>query len=98
MRKAALPLENKLRVHLLDGDDKDHALHMLDAALCYAEALICRFDRNGPPEGLNDLGEMEATLRLALKNPGQFAAFDLEGLKAAIALAKGEKPAAPKKK
>lgn len=97
IRKAALPLENKIRILLVDGEEKDHALLMFDAALCYVEAIINRYDRNGGPEGLTDLGEMDATLSLARKNPEQFKAFDLEGLKRAAAKLRGEKPAAAKK-
>lgn len=97
VRKAALPLENKLHVLLIDGAEKDHALLMLDAALCYAEAIIGRYDRNGPPEGLDEIGEMEATLNVIRRHPAQFAGFDAEGMKSAIAKLKGEK-VAPKKK
>lgn len=97
VRKVAHTLENKLGVLLIDGPEKDHALLMLDAALSYAEAIICRYDRNGPPEGLDEVGEMEATLRVIRRHPAQFAGFDAEGMKSEIAKLKGEK-VAPKKK
>lgn len=97
IRRAAMPLENKVRILLIDGEEKDHALLMFDAALCYIEAIINRYDRNGGPEGLTELGEMEATLSLARKNPDQFKAFDLEGLKKKAAALRGEAAAKPKK-
>lgn len=97
IRRAALPLENKIRILLVDTEEKDHAVLMLDAALCYVEAIINRYDRNGGPEGLTDLGEMEATLSLARKNPEQFKMFDLEGLKKMAAKLRGEAAAKPKK-
>lgn len=97
IRRAALPLENKIRVLMVDTEEKDHALLMFDAALCYVEAILNRYDRNGGPEGLTDLGEMEATLSLARKNPEQFKMFDLEGLKKMAAKLRGEAAAKPKK-
>lgn len=91
IRKDALILEKRLRLTLLDSPEKDACLLQLDQALSYAESLVTRFDRNGPPETQSDLADMEAILRFALKNPDHFAAFDLAGLKAAIAKQKPAK-------
>ena len=73
---------------------------MLDAALCYAEALICRFDPQRAAGGTERTRRDGGDFAPGAEEPGSkfVIAFDLEGLKAAIALAKGEKPAAPKKK
>jgi hypothetical protein len=89
IRKAALFLEKRLIAVLLDSPEKDHCLRSFDAAICHAEAIILRYDRNGPPEVASELGDMEATIRLAQKYPGHFKAFDVEGLiKQAAALRK----------
>lgn len=72
LRQAAGVLENKMRAFLLDSSEKDHCLHDLDAVLCHAEAIILRYDRNGPPVNENLLQRMEATLRLAQDFPDQF--------------------------
>lgn len=90
IRKCVLTLEKKLKITLLDCEEKDFCLVQLDQVGAYAEQIITRYDRNGPPEGHSDLGDMEATLRLAAKNPDQFKAFDVAGLKAAVAKARGE--------
>ncbi len=81
VRKAALMLEKKLKAFLFDSEERDRCLLELDAVLVYAEGLIARYDRSGPPEVQTELGDMEATLRLASKFPEHFKAFDVDGLK-----------------
>lgn len=92
VRKLVLALDKFLRATLLESDAKTTILGQIDLVGAYAEALILRQDRNGPPEGSTELSDMEACLRLADKNPGQFKAFDLEGLRGKIAILKGQKP------
>lgn len=89
IRKSVLTFENKVRSIVLDSDEKEHLLRMIDTAGTYAEGIIARYDRNGPPEVQSELGDMEATIRLAQQYPAHFKAFDVEGLKKqAVALRK----------
>lgn len=84
IRKATLALEKQLRASLLDSAEKDFCINQLDMVSSYAEALIARFDRNGPPENQSELGDAEATLRFAAKNPVQFKTVDIAGLKSSL--------------
>lgn len=89
VRQAAVFLENKLRAFLLDSTEKAHCLHMLDSTLCYAEALILRYDRNGPPANESLLQRLEGFLRLNAEFPEQFKGVNVEDLrKEAAKLAK----------
>ena len=72
IRKAALVLEKRLRAILVDSVEKEHCLVKLDATVCYAESLIGRYDRNGPPEVQSEIGDTEAVLRIAIKHPETF--------------------------
>lgn len=92
IRKAVLFLYKLANITLLESEAKTALLGQIDAVGAYAEVLVLRQDRSGPAEGSTDLSDMEATLRLAAKSPDQFKAFDLEGLKAKVALIKGVKP------
>src|ERR1700722_4244615 len=75
VRKIALMLQRKLKFTLLPGEETDSCLLAIDRAVSYAEILIARHDRNGPPVGNTELQDMQATLRLAAKNPDHFKAF-----------------------
>lgn len=88
IRKATLGLEKLLRVALLDSAEKDFCINQLDMLSTYAEGLIARFERNGPPENQSELGDAEAMLRFAAKNPDHFKGIDLAGLKAAVEAAR----------
>lgn len=81
IRKAGLMLEKKIEAILLESPEKEHCLRDLDRTLVFAESVVLRYDRNGPPESQSEIGDMEATLRLAIKYPDHFKSFDLEGLK-----------------
>jgi hypothetical protein len=77
-------LLRKVGFTLLPGEEKDACMIALDQAISYAKTLVARHDRNGPKVGNTELEDMQSTLRLAAKNPDQFKAFDVKGLKAAV--------------
>lgn len=81
IRSAALRLQKLLGTVLIDCEAKTHCLGQVDAAAAFAEILVLRFDRNGPPVDQTELNDMEATLRLAHRYPDHFKAFDVGGLK-----------------
>lgn len=85
VRRLGHMLERKLKLTLLPGEETDFVLLQLDMVVNQAEALVRRHDRNGPAVGNTELEDMQATLRLAAKNPEQFKMFDVKGLKAAVA-------------
>lgn len=83
VRKSALALEKLLRALFrgFEGDQVATLLANLDMVVSYAEALLARYDRNGPPVDQSLLNDMDATLRLAEKYPEHFPGVDLVGLK-----------------
>lgn len=94
VRRLSLCLEKYLRTMLIDGDEKNHCLAQLDSATCYAEALIARYERTGPPETQSEVADMEAAIRLAQKYPDQFKAIDIISMKKFVADQKKGKVAA----
>ena len=90
IRRLVLSLDKFLRIAVLDSEAKTTLLGQLDMFGSYAEGLVLRQDRNGPPENQSELGDMEAVLRMAEKNPGHFKSFDVAGLKAKVATLRGE--------
>lgn len=89
LRLVAQALDAALANVLPDAEESTTVRTNIDVNLAYAEALIHRYSRTGAPVDQSDLADMEATLRLAAKNPEQFKAFDVEGLrKAALAIRK----------
>jgi hypothetical protein len=88
IRQRALALEKALRSILLDSDEKNACLLQLDAAVCYAESIVGRYDRNGPPETQSEIGDLEAVIRVAVKFPENFKSTDIAGLKAVLAAVK----------
>jgi hypothetical protein len=85
LRKAALAYEKTLERILPEGMEINTVRANFDAVASYAEVVVMRYDRSGPPENQSDVADMEATLRMAAKNPEQFRAFDVDGLKKAAA-------------
>lgn len=81
IRRRALAVEKLLRQVLLDTEEKEHCLRDFDSVMRGAEALLLRYDRNGPPEIASEIIDMEATIRLSTRYPDHFKAFDVEGLK-----------------
>lgn len=81
LRRHVLAVEKFLKAVLLESPQKERCLGRIDEAAAYAESLIYRFDRNGPPVDQTELSDLEAVLRVADKNKDQFRAIDLDGLK-----------------
>jgi hypothetical protein len=88
LRRLTLQLEKFLRITLLDIEERRSILSAIDQASCYAEAVIQRYDRNGPTETQSELQDMEAVIRMATKYPEQFKTFDTEGIKKVVATQK----------
>jgi hypothetical protein len=85
LRRLTLALDKFLRITLMDVPEREVVLGAVDQASCYAEVVILRYDRNGPPETQSELADMEATIRLAAKYPDQFKGTDIEAMKKLVA-------------
>jgi len=89
LRAAASGLEDTMANVLPDADESTTVRVAFDTIMGYAESVIIRYSRTGPPSDQSELADMEAVLRLAARNPKQFEGFDIKGLeKAAAALRK----------
>ena len=88
VREAFVALEKVITTVVPDCEERAHLLRQIDTAGIVSEALVVRHNRNGSLLGATPLGDMEATLRCAQRNPEQFKSFDVDGLRKAVAALK----------
>lgn len=81
VQKAFLVLEKTVQAILCDAPEAASILDRLDEIGCRCECAIRRYNRVGVPVNWSELTDMDAVIRMADKNPTQFAAFDVAGLK-----------------